>query len=345
MRTLEEIADNPRKATISENLVLVADPLNDYKKSRGNLSQEKIDEIREALKEHFIFGESLISIFRSELVELEPNTDFNNFKVSNAYDMLKVLIEKKPKPLDDKLAYLWKHSNSIKSGRITMSEKESVFLKLVPYTHQYRHFVTKKNGRDNPFSPLKNVPEDGLSIYIRENKNKGYPNFPLYAWIERVKSRERTVNKLLEKIFDAMKKSSHGDDFYSQYFGNDQFGIRTIGFTPYTRKRVESIIYPFNKQGNWIVDQFEDFEKTQRKKIRVQQYMIRWSKEPDVPVPLQLQVANYAKMLLDDFFDRDSHPRYEVRREDKLDGYKKQHKEQYRRMEKSVNEVLSFLSR
>lgn len=344
MHTLEQIAENPRAATIAENLVLVADPLGDYRSKHGELSQEQFEEIVEALKEHFVYGEGLIARFRSDLVGLDPQARFEEVKVENAYDMLRILLNRKPKPLDDKLAWLWKKRDAVTHGRVQLPEEDRLLFELIHYTHQWHHFVTKKIARDNPFLPLQKVSEDGISMYIRDSPNKGYPAYALYGWIERAKTRERLVDKLLQKIFNAIANAPDGKNFYSQYFGEDQFGVRAISFARAVRIRVEGIFYP--PEGvprRWIVDDYEDLEKSQRKRFRGLQYMVRWTKDPEVPVPLQAQLQLFPHLLLDDFFKVNSHPRYRVRRDDVLDEFRRRDPKLYDRMRDNVNQALSFL--
>lgn len=353
MLPLEKIAENTKVATISENLVLVADPYGDFRKQHGILRPEEMDEIIAALKDHFAYGEGLISRFRHDLGSLESRgTVFNETRVGNAYDMLKILLDTKPQYLDDQLATIWRrHHRVIESGGV-LDSIDPDMARLVGYTHKWHHYVQKKpktmkdeTDANNPFLNLKKIPEDGVTMHLRSNPNQGYPNYIVYGWLERIKTRDRIVSKLLYKIFRAMEVSKGDRDFfYRQSFLEDEFGVKVIGTKPNIRDRIErGIIYRENSP--WVLDAFENYTTT-KGFLNAVEYLLKYSSsEIGIPEKLQVQVVTFVHFLLDDFFQRKGHQLYRARREADLRDYERQNRKLYDRMEKAMAQVLSFLSR
>lgn len=352
MLPLEKIAENPKAATISENLVLVADPYGDFRRQHGNLRPERMDEIIAALKDHFAYGEGLISRFRHDLGSLESRgTVFNEISAGNAYDMLKILLDTKPQHFDDQLATIWRrHYRVIESGGVPDGIDPDM-ARLVGYTHKWHHYVQKKpktmkdeTDANNPFLNLKKIAEDGVTMHLRSNPNQGYPNYTVYGWLERIKTRNRIVSKLLYKIFKAMEEAEGNRNFfYRQSFVKDEFGVKVIGARPNIRDRIEKgVIYRENSP--WVLDEFEDYNIT--RSLNAIAYLFRYSSsEIEIPEKLQVQVVTFVHFLLNDFFERKGHQLYRARRESDLRDYERQNRKLYDRMERAMTQALSFLSK
>lgn len=349
MHSLEEIADNPLAATISENLVLVADPFDDFKK-HGGLSSGKKDEVIEALKEHFRYGSGLISRFNGDLVSLESSKyGFKRMVVPNSFEMLKILMDNRPDVLDQRCAKLYRqHKHALKSKKRPKDIDEDIF-KLLKYTHDFHHYIVKRNGQ-NPFASLQKIPLDNVTFYTRDTPDRGFPNYDLYGWLERVKTRERIVKKILYKIFETMDNADDNKErFYKQSFGTDYFGVRVIGAgqeimgdESRIRQKVERIFSPMGVS-QWNSIWFEDYSQTKGKELRALEYLLRYSDGTGMPDILQLQVFTLTHLLLDDFFSTDNRVRLEMERIARLKAYEKANPRLYRRMEESISNILSFL--
>lgn len=350
MLPLEKIAENPRAATISENLVLVADPFEDAKK-RGILSPAKIDEVISALKDHFVYGASLIERFHGDLVSIESSmTHFDRMVVANAFEMLKILLENRPDELEKRMAKLYRDNRpAFQSGKKPKDLLEDLF-KLLKYTHEWRHFIEKRRGIDH-FVALEHVPLNMGTFYIRDNPNKGYPNYALYAWFERVKTKARIISKILYQIFGGIEDAKgRKEKFYEiPFVGRDYFGVRAIGSgqeimgrNPEIRQKVERIFSPTGTSP-WVCTRFEDYRQTD-KEVRTLKYSLEYNTSEDQkPVGMQLQVFTLTDLLLGDFFLRDARAKFEVRRNSELAAYERQNPKLYRRMREAIANVLTFL--
>lgn len=350
MRPLEEIADNPRAATISENLVLVADPFEDAKK-RVILSPSKIDEVISALKDHFAYGASLIERFRGDLVSVESSmSNFDRMVVANAFEMFRILLENRPDELEKRMAKLYRDNRpAFQSGKKPKEMDDNVF-KLLKYTHEWRHFIEKRRGIDH-FVALEGVPLNMGTFYIRDSPNKGFPNYALYAWFERIKTRARIINKVLYAIFNGIEAvNGKKQKFYElPFLSRDYFGVRAIGSgqeimgkNPEIRQKVERIFSPTGISP-WVCTKFEDYRQTD-KELRVFKYSLKYNTgEDQMPDLLQLQVFTLTDFLLGDFFLRDARAKFEIRRNSELATYERQNPRLYRRMQEAIANVLTFL--
>ena len=348
MRTLEEIAENPREATISENLILVADPYGYFKRECGGLSQGKMAEIIEALKDKFVQGGGLVSRFRSDLVSLESQkTIFVPYEIENFYQKLEIVMKTRPKMFVQQLMRLWHDRERIKKGKVKLNNNDKSAFEVVPYTHQWRHYVEKKKEY-NPFDALNGVPDYGITLQLRENPNRGYPSYIFYGWQEKIKTRDNITKKLLYKIFKAMEEIEERDIFYEKAFGHDfatdYFGIKVIGILLDTISwNIGNFLH---NNPDWIIVNYEDYTMSKSGRIRGKEYVLKRRKGvPESTEELQLQVTSLTDFLLDDFFKKDSHPRYKLRRDSELREYERENKKVYRRIEEAMNQVLAFLPR
>ncbi len=354
MRPLEEIAANPKVTTISENLVLVADPFGDFK---DGISQDVMDKIIEALIEKFIEGEGLISRFRADLVTLESQkTSFRPYEIDNFYQKLEKLMKTRPKHLENQLKRAW---NGIKEKRVKLKEGSRDLTELSHYTHQWRSRVEKNRGSD-PFEALKHVPDHGITLYLHEKPNKGYPIYLVYGWQERVKVREAIVNKLLLTIFELLEnireKSGYDKNKFYASFGTkvgtkdyrveDYFGVKIIGTSWNIRPMIEGLIY--SKDSQWLVDTSEesnDLRVIKGRPLGIFKYSLR-HKTVETTEMLKLHVTTFMDFLFDDFFLENSHPRYKLRNTIReLARYEKENPRLYERMRKSLCNALDFLPR
>ena len=354
MRPLEEIAGNPKLNTISENLVLVADPFGDFK---NVISKDVMSKIIEALIEKFIEGEGLISRFRADLVTLESQkTSFRPYEIDNFYQKLETLMITKPVHLENALKKAW---NDVKKKRIKLREGSRDLTELSYYTHQWRSH--EKRGGSDSFEALKNVPNHGIKLYLHEKPNKGYPAYLVYGWQERLKVREAVINKLLLTIFELLEESREkgGYDknkFYASfgakisgkdYRVEDYFGVKILGTSWNMKCMTDGLVYTGDSQ--WVADSPEeasdDLRITKGRNLGIYKYSLR-HKTVDTTEKLQLQVTTFVDFLFDEFFLKDNHPRYKLRttiRE--LARYERENPRLYERMRKSLCNVLDFLSR
>lgn len=354
MRSLEEIADNPSKATITENLVLVADPYGDFAKKHGPLPPDEINDIIKVLRDKFVEGEGLVSRFRSDLVGLESQrTQMVPHSIETVYQKLQLVLDTRPDLFVQQLQRLWRSRESINSGKIRLTGTDKDVFGVVKYTHDWRHYVEKGYDPEH-FAFLKRIKDQGIILRLRENPNIGYPHYVLYGWQEKIKVMERIVKKLLYKIFKAMESAgSNKDAFYNDSFGTDYFGYKVVGTSRLVERVLAGVIY--DKNSVWIPrkEDPEDYRKSKAKDVskakkgknlRAIEYLLR-HKHDQTTERLQVQINTLTDYLLDEFFDKDSHPLFRVRRDIKLAEYEKRHRRLYDRMEKSMSEVLSFLPR
>ena len=346
MKTLEEIADNPEAATISENLVLVADPF-EYAKRKSILSQKKIDEVVQALQNKFVEGEGLVHRFRNDLMQLESQRTFVPYVPLHVFEKLGLLMVSRPALLVNQLQRLWRNRERIKKGMVLLPDEEKSAFEVAQYTHQWHQYV-EKQGRYNPFQHLQKIPEYGIKVNLRKNPNACYPGYALYGWQEEIKIMDRIVKKLLLKIFETIEDArKEKKDFWDYYFGTDYFGHKVIGTSAYIDHMIAGLV--FGSRSNWIPreDDPEDYRVSKReegKNLRAKEYLLKY-KHSNSTEAVQVQVTTFFEFLLDEFFYKDGHPLFRVRRDADLRQYRRQNSRLYDRMGKSMAEVLSFLPR
>ena len=275
---------------------------------------------------------------------------FDRMVVPNTFELLKILLEKRPNEVIQRMARLYRSNRpAFKSGKRPKDFGDDIF-KLLKYTHEWRHFIEKKRAIDH-FAALATVPLNMGTFYVRANPNKGFPNYALYGWFERIKTRERILNKILYKIFNGVEDAKgKKEEFYAMSFGTDYFGIRAIGSgqeiigrNPEIRPKVERIFSPTGISP-WACTWFEDYGQTKRRELRGFEYLLRYySDENQMPDLLQLQVFTLTDLLLGDFFLRDARVKLEKRRSDELIAYERQNPKLYTRMQETIVNALSFL--
>ena len=108
---------------------------------------------------------------------------------------------------------------------------------------------------------------------------------------------------------------------------------------------VAGLIYA--RDSNWIPrkDDPEDYKVSkgkEGKKLRALEYVLKY-KHGNSTEAVQVQVTTLIDFLLDEFFDKDSHPLFRVRRDAKLREYERKNQKLYDRMMGPMQEALSFL--
>ncbi len=379
MHSLEHIIDYPMDSAPSQILVLLADPFRDFEASNGApLSSSQRSDLITALEIQFAHGRNLLAKLSDLVLALEPRKGgFTKCTGTNAFDMLEVILDGKPKELDKKMGKIYnanerainkiknKNYEAAKKGvTLDMSEKingvDAGILLLLYFTHQWHHNITKRSGQ-NPFIAMEGVPRDYLAIWIRAFPGVDFPNYALGGWQERMKTAESMKAKFINKTFERWAKAKYKlNDFYAELLRDpyitDMAGLkifgsgRTImGKEPLLRKKVDEFI----KKIGWESIKYIDYEspkngEERKRGLHAKEYLIRPSKGVNMPgvsdstVYVQLQVSNWDKYLLDDFFLR-AHNIYSIKKQEKLDKFRLRNPEIYDRLEKSTREALSFL--
>lgn len=353
MRTLEEIANNPKVATISEILVLVADPFEEFK---GRIDQDVNKIVNEELREKFIEGGALISRFRADFVDhisSDPQKSvFDDYHIHTFYQKLRILMENKPAILEGQLKKVW---GDIKRGKVKIVEGRRDLAELSHYTHQWRSYEQKRRDLKY-FAILKKIDDSGITLYWRENQNKGYPNFLVHGWQEKIKVRKSIVDKMLLTIFqvldESIEKKGYDRNKFYQSFGTgdfsvqDYFGVKVIGTSWDAKRIIDGLVY--DKDSQWAVvcddGKPKDLKSVKKRDLGILKYLLRCD-VIGTTEELMLHVTTFSDFLFDDFFLENSHPRYKLRNDKEQRKYEKQSPKLYARMEESLNGALAFLPR
>lgn len=352
MKPLEEIADDPKSATISEILVLVADPY-----GYGLLSPGDMGEMAEALFHKFGEGVRLVPDFAAELSQINSQaSQFPRQEVTNVLEKLEISLSHRPKSFVGQLKKAWREQKNLKGVNdakiIELAQKTGVepdVCRMARYTHEWRENVEKHKKSTKirqiyaPFMHLEAIPEYGITLRLRDNSDQGYPFYQIWGWQEKMKSMQRVVNKILFKIFEAMetaRKQKEIGRFYEADFGSDYFGVKLIGTSSSVITLMEGMVY--SPTSRWEVVGKENYTETKKgKALRAHEYLLKPIHFPTTE-SLQVQVTPLPGFFLDEFFDRNSHPLYRVRRDTQLQEYRKKHPRMYARMETAVRSVLNF---
>lgn len=374
MRTLEEIAKNPRAATISENLVLLADPFEDARK-QDILTPATIEDITQALREKRVQGEQLVSVFIMDLLKLTRGyTDYKSYSVDDVYQKLELMMQHRPIIFEEELKRLWKQHERIESGKIRLPSEQVDMANVAQYTHQWQHFVVHRRGPKlqrrkkhrrkeqwyDPYKALKSIPENGITLYLPEDPNTAIVYNSLFGWQGKLKGRERIVRKILYKILEELEKTHFKpEEFYASYFGTDYFGCKPIGKNWEFRTILMNFLYSPNSMWTvlgkkeipgkgeeigvgkgYIVG--EDLSKSKKKHLHAWEYLLS-PKSQDTTEMLQLQVTTWPGYLLDEFFEESSHTLYRQRRLREEEELFKRYRRLSDRMSRSMHAVLDVI--
>jgi hypothetical protein len=349
MQTLQQIAENPSAATISENLVLVADPFGQAS-SMGLLNSNTLSSVASSLEARFPQGEILLSRFREDLLCLDGRSyEFDQYFPQNLRETLDVLMEHLPARVRDKLKSI-NSSDQIRSQRRTRKEVNPGLVELARHFSEWDK-TSARGSKAAPFDALSTVPQDNVTVMIRKKPNTGYGSYSVLGWLERTKKKDRIVDKVLGKIFNLMNEFDR-DGFYRQPpFLTDTFGFRVFGAgrnivnnIPKLKGRIDGLLYPTDKS-KWDiiaapVRYSEDPDKKD-KMIEGYEYVLR----PKITNTthsevLQVQVFELRDYLLFDFFERDGRAKMEARRKSLLGQYERENKHLYRKMKTAMMDVL-----
>ena len=368
---LEWIVDNPLGAMPAQILVALADPFEDI----GVLSSIQRNDLVEALQIHFAHGSRLVKEMSKDLQNFEPRRGgYIDCEVGNAFELLNRILKKKPVMLDQRLGSLYKaHRASVESiadeyikamvgerDTINLYEKrgniEVQLLLLLHYTHQWRHFVFKRDIQ-NPFSSLLDVSRSNVTVWLRANPEKDFPNYSSAGWLDRVKTADSAEKHFVRRTFEVMEEPEirwGKDAFYNRVddmgkmYGTDFFGVKIFGSgrnimgeSPQLQKSVEKFLGTYG----WEVFKFED-KITSQDGLGPLIYLVRRkgtiSGIQEMPDIVQLQLMDLNRFLLSDFFLK-SHHVYCLRTERQLAGYKQRYEDLYKKLANSAREALSFL--
>ncbi|MBS3158674.1 hypothetical protein J4206_05290 [Candidatus Woesearchaeota archaeon] len=352
MRPLEEIADDPMAATISEILVLVADPY-----EHGLFSPDDTGKMAESVFHKVGEGVRLVPDFAAELFQISGQVDqFSHQEVNNVLEKLGVSLAHRPKSFVEQLKKAWRGQRNLKgvndSKIAELAQKTGIdadVYRMARYTHEWRENVEKHKKSTKirqmyaPFRHLESIPEYGITLRLRDKPDQGYPFYQIWGWQEKRKSMQRVVDKILLKIFDAMetaRKQKDRSKFYEADFGSDYFGVKLIGTSSSVLTLMEGLVY--SPTSIWEVIGKEDYTETKKgKALRAHEYLLK-PRQFATTESLQVQITPLPGFFLDEFFDRSSHPLYRVRRDRQLQEYKKKHPRMYARMESAIRGVLNF---
>lgn len=368
MKPLEEIARNPSAANITENLILAVDPFGYY--SLG-VPEDLLAMLENALRDKFKEGHELIDAFEQDILEAN-NGHFTPHIPVNSYDRLKLFFDTLPDYLKKRLSAI-ERSNRTHSKKIELTIEDE-YCKLrtlaeyfVSWT-KYNHPTRKSPIRDQQYEALKGVSSKGITVYLRENPNVGFPNYDIFGWQERTKIGDSIVRKIFSKttkfVHDAKKGkkviritniadlAKSGNDeamrimnqFYSpdNSFGSDYFGVRI--FAVGARGRGNVVKWLMNLE-DWDIVSFEDYSLSLKKEkgLMYCEAMLKYKKS-DTTELLQVQIATLPHHLIGDFFSPHKHALYTVRKETGADEMIKAHPRLYARAQANVVPVLGFLN-
>ena len=170
----------------------------------------------------------------------------------------------------------------------------------------------------------------------------------LEYWYKPLNSKAKPKMKLL-KVGDlvktppnemhALKIGKNGNEFDSKKCSvEDYFGIKVI-CPSWKNKGVLNGFLAYKPNSIWLFDKPTDYRINENKDINHIKYYFH--KKFNTGIPMELQFTTLVDYFLDEFFHKDNHLHYTSNREKKIKQYRRN--KNYKRMEKNLNNVLSFL--
>jgi hypothetical protein len=353
MKTLEEVANDFESASIRELLLFVADPFNHYRFLSGGLPLEIQAQVAAQIQLKFQEGGLLLQRAKGEIGRLDRRGQFTPYEVGTDFDLLKRVIERKPAEMENLLKAAWRSRK--KGEKIKSNNSLALYGELAYRTHEWYHTVVKGKGIiANDFDVLKGSVQQGVLLFQRNNPNAGYPQYPVYAWLQRTKSISRVISKYVERILERVEFLKHSkDDFYNpkkedekkKYaldFLRDMFGIKIITLAEEARENVFN--YFRSKKVPWTIEQSRERVRKEEKKLGVSKgtYSLSYAgTDWQTAEFVELMVVTYPEFLLDDYFNPTKHARYKMERAERVEGLQRRNPEMYEGMSRNIRSVLS----
>ena len=359
--TLDNIIKRVSDMGLNDAMLYLADP-RETNFPDGILPSEVVTDITDLLMVKFEDGWGILQELLRDCVNgctgFEP---FRHVEVSTSYDILDSLLISRPKEMVDRTRALYERyekndaakrnfEREVAKGKI--SDEDLTLIRLSHYTHKWRQFVEKSNQgngeKTNPFGYLKgdDYRFSRVEHTVKPNPNAGYPHYPVHSTISRIKTQDRVIEKLIRLYIDAlMKPSLDGDNGLMTLPVKDYFAARIIGLNWSSKAKVDGILY--KKGGRWKV--YKTIDQARNPKYTGRDfnnfiYVVYRDDKPDVL--LELQFVPLPDTLLADFFAKDRHDAYQIRRKQTVEAYRKHitYGRDYTRMEHNLKRVSQFLA-
>ena len=353
---LDEAIRTISRANIDHALFAIADP----RKSNftdGILPDDLVERVIPLLERKFEEGWSILQELVNDCVSscTRPNL-FKPLEVSSSYELLEALMGSRPNKLVDKIKVLYERyekddaakrrlRRDLEKGEVT--PEELVLVRLSHHTHKWRQQVEKpKKGVPNPFGYLRwqDYRFGRVEFHVVDNPNAHYPHYLVHSWIKRLKTSSRVVEKFISRLMVNMIKA--GDDYNMDIEvpnEKDYSAGRIITFDWFPQARIGKFL---SSTGKWKVKTTRDQRHDSRydgKDIGNFVYGMYRTDRPDILIELQL--VPLPDTLLFDFFAKDRHDLWEMRRHQQAERYRRHpvYGSDYTRMEYNLKRVLPFL--
>ncbi len=353
MRTLEEIADDFEGASIRELLLFAADPFDCFGYLSGGIPPEIQAKIAAQIELKFSEGSSLLQKMRNEIGRLDQSGKFTPFQIHSNFELVDRVMRKKPAEIEAFLIAAWRHLQN-RGNKPKEKEYSDQYVTLAPYTHEWTHTVVRgKKIIHNDFSVLETSTLDGVLLFQRDNLNSGNLNYPVYAWIQRTKSKARIIDKLVERVLERVEyvggscKKFYDPEVkdekrkYTLNFSRDTFGVKII--TLFEKGKSGVYNHFQSRKSVWGIEVPEEKVRMEEKGLSASKgtYLLRYGGADLQSTELvQLILLTYPEFLQDDYFNPKKHEIYKIERAKRVNQLRATNPQMYESMVRNIRSVL-----